>query len=81
MPETNVLTTSFFLFIIFSRENFTSPTSIPKLSERLIFSKASILLTSAFVGIHPWFRQVPPSLFSSIMITFFPPWAALMAAT
>ena len=35
---------------------------------------------SAFDGMHPRFKQVPPSSLASIKATFFPDCAALMAA-
>ena len=42
---------------------------------------SSALWSSALVGMHPTFRQVPPILCSSTRVTCAPSWAARMAAT
>ena len=59
----------------------TSPTEIPKDFISSIECRNSAARNSAFVGIHPQFRQIPPRCSRSITTAFMPSWAARIAAT
>ena len=75
-PDTRVSTTFLLRSIIRGKFALTLPISTPNSSALLASRKISALLTSAFVGIQPWLRHVPPSLSFSIRATSAPRWAA-----
>ncbi|MPM61935.1 hypothetical protein SDC9_108799 [bioreactor metagenome] len=80
-PPVSFLTIPFFLSITFSMSTNASDTLIPNSSLCFILSNTSEDLTNAFVGIHPTFKQVPPTSSFSIITVFKPCFAAYMAAT
>ena len=55
--------------------------SIPKVEASLIIFNTSAFLSNDFVGIHPQFKHIPPNVFFSIIATYLPNCAALIAAT
>ena len=69
-------------FIIFSKFNLTSPTSIPRFCNFFAFWKFSDKFSKLFEGIHPTLRQVPPSVFrASTHAVLKPNWDNLIAHT
>src|SRR5581483_193617 len=53
----------------------------PKSAALLALSPSSTTASSALLGMHPQFRQTPPSSWFSTTVTRAPNWAARMAAT
>ena len=56
------------LLIILLKSADDLSTDIPKSSALLMYSKTWALFNSAFVGMHPQFRQTPPKLSFSIAV-------------
>ncbi len=64
----------------FAKSIRTLSTEIPHSSDFRIMVRISAFRRSAFVGMHPQFRQTPPRRSRSTTAADMPSWAALMAA-
>ena len=82
-PLTLAATVSSLCFIIAARSSFGAPTTTPSGSRPCpASSNISEAWRSAFEGMQPMFRQVPPSVLRfSTTATFMPSWAARIAQT
>ena len=83
MPLTLAPTTSPFRACMRARSSETAPTLTPCSASLCVASwKCSEDCSSAFDGMQPTFRQVPPSVARfSTQATFMPSWAARIAQT
>ena len=82
-PLTLACTTESLWACIAGRSSFGVPTLMPNVSKRWpARSNISEVCSSAFDGMQPTFRQVPPKVgLFSMTATLRPSWAALMAQT
>ena len=71
-PLTLALTTSFLNFATLSRWTSALGTFSPIASARSMWRTTSPTCSSAFVGMHPQFKQTPPTSSRSMQRTFLP---------